>query len=152
MFEWIKIIHVISSAVLLGAGAGSAFYFWFVNRQSEIQLIANAVKQVVFVSLMLIGISGIIQFITGLLLVFLKSISPVSFWIIGSALGYFVAAICWVFSVYLQIRCRDLACDTLKKQALLTDHYHRYYKMWFLFSILAFVALLCVLYLMVNHS
>ncbi len=151
MFEWIKIIHIISSAVLLGAGAGNVFYFWFANRQSDIQLIANAAKQVVFVGLMLTGVSGIIQFMTGLLLIFLKDISPISLWIIVSALGYFVAAICWVFSIYLQMRCRDLACDALKNQASLSAQYHRYYKMWCLLGIPAFVALLCVLYLMVNH-
>lgn len=152
MFEWIKIIHIISSAVLLGAGAGSVFYFWFANQQSNIQLIANAAKQVIFIGVILTGVSGVIQFITGLLLVFLKDISPISFWIIGSAIGYFVAVICWIFSIYLQMRCRDLACKALLKQALLSDQYQRYYKMWCLLGVPAFVALSCVLYLMVNHS
>lgn len=152
MFEWIKIIHIMSSAILLGAGAGSVFYFWFANRQSDIQLIANVAKQVIFIGVTLTGVSGIIQFITGLLLIFLKNISPISFWIIGSSAGYFVAAIAWIFSVYLQMRCRDLAFDALKKQTSLSDDYDRYYKMWCLLGIPAFVALLCVLYLMVNHS
>lgn len=152
MFEWIKIIHVISSAILLGAGVGTVFYFWFANRQSDIQVIINTAKHIIFVGVLLTGVSGVIQFITGLLLVFFKDISPVSFWIIGSAVGYFVAAICWVFSVYLQMRCRDLACEALAKQTPLSDQYQRCYKMWCLLSIPAFVALLCVLYWMVNHS
>lgn len=150
MIEWVLIIHVISAAVLFGTGIGTAFYMFYVNRQQDTQLIAYATKQVVFADWVFTGTSGVVQLITGLLLVHLRGYSFFSLWVLGSMIGYCVAGACWFPVVYLQIRCRDLAFEALRLNQPLTLQYHRYYKTWWILGIPAFLSLLVVFYLMAN--
>lgn len=150
LFLWIKIIHVISSAILFGTGIGTALYMFCVNQQKNIELIARATKQVVFVDWVFTGSSAVIQFITGFMLIGLKNYSPFTLWIMISVIGYVIAALCWFPVVYLQIRCRDLAFEALKNNTPLTREYYRYYKIWWILGIPAFLSLLMVFYFMVN--
>ena len=151
LFEWVKIIHVISAAVLFGTGMGTAFYMFYVNRQTDIRLIAMATKQVVFVDWVFTGSSAVVQFVTGFILIYLKGYSPLSLWIVGGVLGYLIAGACWIPVVYLQIRCRDLAFEALRNNAALNKKYHQYYKAWWTLGIPAFFALMVVFYLMANR-
>ena len=150
LFYMIKIIHVISSAVLFGTGLGTAFYMLLVNQQKNCALIAQATKQVVFVDWVFTGSSAVIQFITGIFLVGLKGYSPMAPWLLISVLGYVIAGACWIPVVYLQIRCRDLAFDAVKNNTPLTKKYYRYYRIWWILGIPAFLSLLVVFYFMVN--
>ena len=45
-YNWLKIIHVISSIVLFGTGLGTAIYMLLVNFQKDVELIAKATAQV----------------------------------------------------------------------------------------------------------
>lgn len=150
LYEWVKIIHVISAAVLFGSGLSTAFYMLYVNQQKDIRLIAVATKQVVFVDWVFTGTSGVVQFITGMYLIFLKHYSPGLLWVAGGMLGYMIAAACWFPVVYLQIRCRDLAFDALKNNTPLPPLYYRYYRCWWMLGIPAFIALMGVFYVMAN--
>lgn len=150
MYFYIKIVHVMSSAILFGTGLGTAFYMFLVNQQKNVALIARATKQVVFVDYVFTGASGVIQFITGMALLGLKNISFSSLWIIVAMTGYLIAAACWFPVVYLQIRCRDLAIDAMKNNMALPQQYYRYYRIWWILGIPAFLALLVVFYFMVN--
>lgn len=151
LYAWIKIIHVISAAVLFGTGMGTAFYMFYVNRQKDIRLIAMATKQVVFVDWVFTGTSAIIQFFTGMILMALKGYSPTLFWLMGAMIGYTIAGACWIPVVYLQIRCRNLAFDALKNNTPLDKKYYRYYKTWWILGIPAFLSLMVVFYLMANR-
>ncbi len=42
LYAWIKILHIISSAILFGTGLGTAFYMFYVNQQKNVTLIAKA--------------------------------------------------------------------------------------------------------------
>ncbi|OGT49060.1 MAG: hypothetical protein A3E82_01420 [Gammaproteobacteria bacterium RIFCSPHIGHO2_12_FULL_38_11] len=150
LYAWIKIIHVISAAVLYGTGMGTAVYMFCVNKQKDICLIANATKQVVFVDWVFTGSSATIQFFSGMTLIYLKGYSFASLWIIGSMSGYVIAGACWIPVVYLQICCRNLAFDALKNNTALPKKYFRYYKLWWILGIPAFLSLMVVFYLMVN--
>jgi uncharacterized membrane protein len=151
LYAWIKIIHVISAAVLFGTGMGTAFYMFYVNRQKDIRLIAMATKQVVFVDWVFTGTSGVIQFFSGMWLIYLKGYSPTALWLMGAMIGYVIASACWVPVVYLQIRCRDLAFEALKNNTSLNEKYDRYYKIWWILGIPAFLSLMVVFYLMANR-
>ncbi len=150
IYFWIKIIHVISSAVLFGTALGSAFYMLSVNQQKNIALIARATKQVVFVDWVFTGTSAVIQFITGIFLVGLKGYSPMAPWLLISTLGYLFAGVCWIVIAYLRICCRDLAFDALKNNVSLPKRYYRYYKARWILDVPVFLSLLVVFYFMVN--
>lgn len=151
LYAWIKIIHVISAAVLFGTGIGTAFYMFYVNKQKDIRLIAMATKQVVFVDWVFTGTSGVIQFFSGMWLIYLKGYSPTALWLMGAMIGYVIAGACWVPVVYLQIRCRDLAFEALRNNTSLNETYDRYYRIWWILGIPAFLSLMVVFYLMANR-
>ncbi len=105
LYAWIKILHIISASVLFGTGLGTAFYMFYVNFQNDVKLIAKATKEVVIADWFFTLTSGIVQAITGFLLVYLKGYSLLSPWVLGSILGYLIAGACWVPVVWLQMRC-----------------------------------------------
>ena len=146
----LKIIHVLSAAILFGTGLGTAFYMLYVNAQKDITLIAQATKQVVFADWLFTGSSGIIQAATGFIMIYLKGYSFSLPWVWGSILGYCIAGACWLPVVYLQMRCRDLAFKSIEKQTALPKRYYFYFKTWVILGVPAFLSLVVVFYLMVN--
>lgn len=150
LYLWIKIIHIISAAILFGTGLGTAFYMLYVNQQKNVALIAKATTEVVIADWLFTGTSGVIQAVTGFILIYLAGFSFYSFWVWGSILGYVVAGICWLPVVWLQIRCRDIALLASKNKTQLPREYQRYYRVWWLLGIPAFMALVVVFYLMTN--
>lgn len=150
LYAWVKIIHIISASVLFGTGLSTAFYMFYVNQQKNVVLIAKATEQVVMADWFFTLTSGIIQAITGFILVYLKGYSLLSFWVLGSILGYVVAGGCWIPVVFLQMRCRDLAWEALSNNHPLSDLYKKYFSIWCLLGVPAFIALVGVFYLMAN--
>ncbi len=149
-YDWIKILHIISASVLFGTGLGTAFYMFYVNRQKNIELIAQATAVVVIADWLFTATSGVIQAVTGFTLVYLKGYSWLNFWIWGSIIGYAIAGICWLPVVWLQMRCRDLAIDAHTNKTALSHQYQQYFRLWCLLGIPAFIALIIVFYLMSN--
>ena len=150
LYEWIKILHIISASILFGTGLGTAFYMFYVNQQKDITLIAKATAAVVIADWLFTATSGVIQAVTGFILVYLKGYSWTSLWILGSIFGYVIAGVCWLPVVWLQMRCRDLALTASVNQNPLPKAYQRYFRTWWLLGIPAFIALIGVFYLMVN--
>ncbi len=150
LYAWIKILHIMSAAVLFGTGLGTAFYMFYVNQQNNALLIAKATSAVVIADWFFTATSGVVQAITGFSLVYLKGYSLLSLWVLGSILGYIVAGVCWLPVVWLQMKCRDLAFSAAVNKTPLSREYQRYFKIWSLLGIPAFLALIAVFYLMVN--
>ena len=151
LYAWIKIIHVVSASILFGTGLGTAFYMWHINQKQDIRLIAAATRQVVIADWLFTGTSGVIQAITGVIMVLLKGYSLYALWVMGSILGYLVAGACWLPVVWLQMRCRDLAYHSLETHQPLSAQYHRYFTYWWWLGIPAFLSLVLVFFLMSNR-
>ena len=151
IYVWIKILHVISASILFGTGLGTAFYMFYVNLQNNIALIAKATYAVVIADWLFTATSGVIQIMTGFAMVYLKGYSFQSLWVLGSIVGYVIAMICWFPVVWLQMRCYDLAFEAVSHNKPLSSQYRRYFKTWWLLGIPAFIALICVFYLMANR-
>ena len=150
LYAWIKILHIMSAAVLFGTGLGTAFYMFYVNQQNNVALIAKATSAVVIADWLFTVTSGFIQAITGFILVYLHGYSFLSLWVLGSILGYIIAGICWLPVVWLQMQCRDLAFAASLTQTALPAKYRLYFTIWWILAIPAFIALMGVFYLMIN--
>ncbi len=150
LYVWIKIIHIISASVLFGTGLGTAFYMLYANLQKDTKLIAKATTEVVIGDWLFTLTSGVIQAMTGFILIYLKGYSLLSFWVLASILSYVIAGVCWVPVVWLQIRCRDLAIFASANTISLPDEYKTYFRIWWLLGIPAFTLLVIVFYLMTN--
>jgi uncharacterized membrane protein len=151
LYAWIKILHIISASVLFGTGLGTAFYMLYVNLQKDVALIAKATTAVVIADWLFTATSGVIQAVSGFVLVYLKGYSLLSLWVFGSIAGYMIAGICWLPVVWLQMQCRDLAMDAVMNKTSLSKQYYRYFTGWWTLGIPAFIALSGVFYLMANR-
>lgn len=148
LYNYLKIIHVISAAVLFGTGLGTAFYMYLANKSKDITLIVTATKNVVKADWLFTTTSGFIQAITGFWMVYLHGYSLHLLWVQGSIIGYFIAAVCWFPVVYFQIKLRDLATIALTTNTALTKEYDFYYRFWITLGWPAFISLLVVFYFM----
>lgn len=150
LYLWFKFIHIISSTILFGTGIGTAFTMLYGHHTKNIEVIAAITQYVVIADWLFTASSGIVQLLTGLIMVHLAGYSFTSFWIIGSIIGYLIAAFCWFPVVYLQIKMRDFAAYAKQTNTDLPQQYYRYYNYWFYLGWPAFISLIIVFYLMTN--
>jgi len=150
LYLYVKLVHVISSTILFGTGLGTACNLFFANRTRNVYLIAKTARYVVIVDWVFTGTSGLIQPLTGFWMVHLNSYPLTTFWVMGSIIGYLIAAFCWFPVVYLQIKMRDFAEEALQNKVPLPARYHQYFRYWCWLGWPAFISLLIVFYLMTN--
>lgn len=150
LYLWLKFIHIISSTILFGTGIGTACVMVYAHHTGKINIIAAIARYVVFADWIFTATSGVVQLVTGLLMVYLAGYSFTSFWIWGGIAGYIIAACCWFPVVYLQIKMRDFAILADETKTTLTPQYYRYFKYWFCLGWPAFISLVIVFYLMTN--
>ncbi|MBI2786370.1 MAG: DUF2269 domain-containing protein [Legionella longbeachae] len=150
LYFWLKFIHVISSTILFGTGIGTACTMLYAHQTKNTQVIAATTRYVVLADWIFTGTSGFIQPLTGLWMVYLAGFSWTSLWVMGSIIGYLIAAFCWFPVVYLQIKMRDFAAEADQNNTPLAPIYFRYFKYWFYLGWPAFISLIIVFYLMTN--
>jgi uncharacterized membrane protein len=150
LYLFVKFIHVISSTILFGTGIGTACVMFYGHRTRDVKVIAAVSNYVVFADWVFTTPSAIIQFFTGIWLVLLAKYSFTSLWIMGSLVGYFIAAFCWFPVVYLQIKMRNFAMQATAANTKLPDKYFHYFNYWFWLGWPAFISLVMVFYLMTN--
>jgi uncharacterized membrane protein len=148
LYLWLKLIHIISSTILFGTGIGTACNMLLAHQTKDVYTIAKTARYVVFADWLFTSTSGLIQPITGLWMVYLVGYSFHSFWIWGAIIGYLIAAFCWFPVVFLQMKIRDFATESLQNKTALPAIYYRYFKYWFCLGWPAFISLLIVFYLM----
>ena len=148
-YQWLKFIHILSSTVLFGTGVGSAFYMYRANLSKDVPSIYFAAKNVVLADWLFTTPTVIIQPLTGLLLMYIGGFDLYDPWIIGSFALYFLAGICWVPVVWLQMRMRDMAKEAHRSNTKLSDLYWKYERWWFWLGVIAFPAMVIVFHFMV---
>ncbi len=150
LYLWLKFIHIVSSTILFGTGIGTACTMLYGHQTKNTQVIAATTRYVVMADWIFTGTSGFLQPLTGLWMVYLVGYSWTSLWIMGSIIGYLIAACCWFPVVYLQIKMRDFAIEAEQNNTPLPPIYFRYFKYWFYLGWPAFISLIIVFYLMTN--
>jgi uncharacterized membrane protein len=151
IYDYLKIVHVISACLLFGTGLGTAAYMFFAHRTKNIRIIAPAFRLIVKADWYFTLTSGIVQLITGMAMVFIHNLDFSSFWIWGSLLGYLIAGACWLPVVYIQIRLKNIAKQALSNREPLPTHYYKMFSAWFWLGWPAFLSLIGVFYLMANR-
>lgn len=145
----LKYLHVIGAAVLLGTGAGIAFFMVLAHRTGEPATIAAVARMVVVADFLFTASAVVAQPVTGLLLVWVAGYSLWEGWIVLSILLYLVAGAFWLPVVWMQMRMRDLAEGAARHGRPLPPSYHRLYRTWFAFGFPAFAAVLAIFWLMI---
>lgn len=145
----VKWLHVMSSTFLFGTGVGSAFYLLFVVLRGDLRAIAEVSRLVVVADVLFTATTAVIQPVTGLYLVHRLHLGFEPRWIWGSLVLYVVAIGCWLPVVWIQIRLRDLAGESLRQGTTLGISFHRLFRAWILLGIPALLAFLVIFWMMV---
>lgn len=145
----IKWLHIISSTVLFGTGAGIAFFFLRAQGTGDAKVIAAVARDVVLADMVFTASAVILQPVTGLALVLIEGYSLSAHWLVLSMVLYVLIGCCWLPVVWLQIRMRNLAIDADNHDIRLPVVYHLYYRCWFALGLPAFIGVMVIFYLMV---
>jgi uncharacterized membrane protein len=145
----LKYLHVIGATVLLGTGAGIAFFLVLAHRTGKPATVAVVARMVVFADFLFTASAVVAQPITGLLLVWAAGWSLWEGWIVLSILLYIVTGAFWLPVVWMQMRMRDLAAAAAERGEPLPPAYYRLYRTWFAFGFPAFFAVLVIFWLMI---
>lgn len=149
--DWIIFLrwaHVIGACVLLGAGAGIAFFMLMAHRTGDARLVAGVARIVVIADWIFTASAVVIQPITGYLLASKLNWPMTEGWIVISLALYVITGAFWVPVVWMQARMQKLAAAAAASGEPLPPAYHRLFRLWFAFGFPAFAAVLTIIWLM----
>lgn len=154
MPEWIDILrlaHVIGAAVLLGTGAGIAFFMVMAHRTQKPALIAHVAGTVVIADTLFTATAVVLQPVSGTLLAWQIGWSLTEGWILLSLALYVLTGLFWLPVVAIQIRLRNFARVAAANDQPLPPEYFRFYHIWFACGIPAFVSVIGIFWLMLTR-
>ncbi len=149
LYLGLKYLHVIGAAVLLGTGAGIAFFMLLAHRGGDVRVIAGVARIVVIADFLFTATAVIAQPLTGIGLAQVSGYPLSEGWIVLSILLYLLTGALWLPVVWMQSRMRDLAVAAAKSGAPLPPAYFRLFRTWFAFGFPAFAAVLAIFWLMI---
>lgn len=149
LYGLLKTLHVIGAAVLLGTGAGIAFFMVMAHRTREPALIAHTASVVVVADTIFTATAVVLQPITGAGLAHMAGVPIFSGWAGAGLLLYAVTGAFWLPVVWIQLRLRDLARAAATAGEPLPAAYDRLYRIWFACGFPAFASVLAIFWLMV---
>jgi uncharacterized membrane protein len=146
----LKYFHIVGAAVLLGTGAGIAFFMLVAHLGGKPAVIAGVARIVVIADFVFTATAVVVQPITGALLVLNVGYSFRDGWVVWSLVLYAVTGALWLPVVWMQMRLRDLASTAAAEEVALPDKYHRIFWLWFAFGVPAFIAVATIMWLMIT--
>jgi uncharacterized membrane protein len=147
----LKYLHLVGATVLLGTGAGIAFFMLMAHRTGEAAQVAAVARIVVVADFLFTATAVVAQPITGVVLAWHIGYSLTNGWLALSILLYIVTGCFWLPVVWMQVRMRDLAAAAASKGLPLPPAYHCLFRIWFAFGFPAFAAVLGILWLMITR-
>ncbi len=148
-FLILKFAHVIGAAVLLGTGAGIAFFMLMAHRTGDARTVAAVASIVVIADYLFTATAVVAQPVTGLLLAREVGYPLTSGWILASVGLYLWTGAWWLPVVWMQSRMRRLALAAAEAGVPLPRDYHRLFRLWFACGFPAFAAVLAIFWLMI---
>jgi uncharacterized membrane protein len=147
----LKFLHVIGATVLLGTGAGIAFFMLLAHRTGDTKIVAGVARIVVIADYVFTTTAVILQPITGVLLARTVGYDLTEGWIVASIALYVFTGLFWLPVVWMQSRMRNLAVEAAAADAPLPPQYYRLFRLWFAFGFPAFAAVLMIFWLMITR-
>lgn len=149
LYFLLKWLHVIGAAVLLGTGAGIAFFMLMAHRSGDVAVIAGTARIVVVADFLFTATAVVAQPLTGAALASVVGYSLGEGWIVLSILLYLFTGAFWLPVVWMQLRIRDIAVVAARNGTVLPATYYRLFRAWFAFGFPAFAAVLAIFWLMI---
>ncbi|MBY3122257.1 DUF2269 domain-containing protein [Rhizobium leguminosarum] len=147
----LKFLHIIGASVLLGTGAGIAFFMLVAHRSGNAMAVAAVARIVVIADFVFTTTAVIVQPITGISLAWNVGYSLWERWIVWSIVLYLVTGAFWLPVVWMQMEMRNIAMEAAANGKPLPARYHRLFWTWFYFGFPAFAAVLAIIWLMITR-
>jgi uncharacterized membrane protein len=144
----LKYVHIIGAVILLGTGAGIAFFMLMAHRTADAAVIAAVARIVVIADFLFTATAVVAQPITGVALAWTMGYALTESWIVLSIALYLVTGAFWLPVVWMQARMRDLAAAAAGEGRPLPEAYHRLFRLWYYSGFPAFAAVLAIFWLM----
>ena len=145
---FLRWLHVMGACILLGTGAGIAFFMLMAHRTSNPAFVAHTASIVVVADFLFTATAVIAQPITGIALAWTVGWDLGEGWIVLSIFLYLVTGAFWLPVVRIQMQMRDLAQQAVAEGGELPMRYNGLFRIWFLCGIPAFVAVISIVWLM----
>ncbi|NIZ00394.1 DUF2269 family protein [Thalassospira lucentensis] len=149
-YELLLYAHIIGACVLIGTGAGIAFFFVLSNHWGNAAMIAHVGRIVVLADTVFTATAFIFQPITGFFLAREIGWPLTDSWLLASLILYVVVGIFWLPVVWIQIRLRDIAHEAVETNSSLPSTYRSLYRIWLIFGFPAFIAIMLIVWLMIS--
>lgn len=150
-WELLRFAHVLGAMVLMGTGAGIAFFMVMAQPSRDARIIAHVAGTVVVADTVFTATAAVLQPVTGTLLAREAGWPLTEGWL-ALAIGlYLFVGVFWLPVVWIQVRLRDLARAAAAEGAPLPPAYARLYRIWFACGFPAFAAMLGIIWLMLTR-
>lgn len=147
----LKFLHIIGASVLLGTGAGIAFFMLLAHRTGRTETVAAVARMVVVADFLFTATAVVLQPVTGIALAWNVGYSLTEGWILLSLLLYVITGAFWLPVVWMQMEMRRLAETARKSGEPLPKRYHQLFRLWFGFGFPAFGAVVAIFWLMITR-
>ncbi|PQZ82876.1 MULTISPECIES: DUF2269 domain-containing protein [unclassified Brevundimonas] len=145
----LKIVHILSGAVLFGTGAGIAFFMLRAYATKDPRTVAAVGRIVVLADFVFTASAVVIQPISGLALIHLQGYALTEPWLLAAYGLYVLIGVCWLPVVWFQWRMVKLAEGAVAAGTPLPPAYHRLFRAWFILGWPAFAGVIGIYALMV---
>lgn len=149
LYQAIKALHILSSTILFGTGIGIAFFMFRSYFTNNIHEKFYAARNTVLADYLFTFPAIVIQPVSGVALILMAGFDWTSTWLVATYAIYFVAGLCWLPVVWIQIQLKKMCKSAVENGTELPTRYHRLFKIWFLLGWPAFAGLMVIFYLMV---
>lgn len=145
----LKWVHIIGATVLLGTGAGIAFFMLAAHQTRDAKIIAHVAGTVVIADMIFTATAVILQPISGAWLAVETGWELRESWILASLTLYIFIGIFWLPVVWIQLKMRNLAREAARKDTELPEQYFLLFRIWFACGFPAFFAVMAIVWLMI---
>lgn len=148
IYHLLKYVHILGAVVVLGTGAGIAFFMLMAHRSGNASFIARTAAVVVLADFVFTATAVVAQPISGYLLMRELGLAFEG-WMIASLILYGVTGLFWLPVVWMQRRMRDLAATAASTGVSLPASYHRLARLWIACGFPGFGSVLAIVWLMI---
>lgn len=146
--EFIRLLHVVSSALMFGVGVGAFWFMVTTVRSGNPAAIAVTTRNAVRAEWFIAAPVAVIQPTTGYLLMLQLGYPLQSVWFYAVAALYIVAGMCWVYLVKAELKLRGIAADHSTSLAM-PEQFGALFRRWTLLAVGSFAGVLAIFWLMV---
>lgn len=146
-YVMVKILHVLSAAILFGTGIGIAFFTWAgylrCRRSKDVRALSRILELTVIADWLFTAPAVVFQFFSGVYLLHAMNMPWLTVWSVLVMSLFVLAGMCWIPVVVIQYRLRNAARAAASWDAL-GPRFARLFAWWFWLGVPAFGAVIAL--------